>query len=291
MLQRDVICLMGPTAAGKTDIAIEMASREPYQIISVDSAMIYRGMNIGSAKPDATTLAKAPHKLIDLLEPEQSYSAADFVRDAVRVIDETIAAGKKPLLVGGTMLYFKALQQGLSALPEADAVTRQAIQAQAAQEGWQALHDELKAVDPQSAAIIHPNDPQRLSRALEVYRLTGKTRSQLWQEQQNKPLPYVFHNLAVYPDDRAVLHQRIAKRFHIMLEQGFIEEVEQLRKRPGLSLQNPSMRCVGYRQAWQYLDGEFNRNTLIEKGIAATRQLAKRQLTWLRSWPKIKRVC
>ena len=284
-----VLCIMGPTAAGKTDIAIELADREPYQIISVDSAMVYRHMDIGTAKPDAQTLAKAPHQLIDIIEPEQSYSAADFVADATHEIEACFAAGKKPLLVGGTMLYFKALQQGLSEMPAADPDIRAAIVAEAEQQGWEAMHTQLQQVDSEAAAMIHPNDPQRLQRALEIYRITGKTRSKLWQEQQSSVAPYDFVNIAVYPDDRTVLHERIAKRFMHMLDQGFIGEVESLRQRPELTLQHPSMRCVGYRQVWQYLQGEFDRDTMIEKGIAATRQLAKRQLTWLRSWPNVNR--
>lgn len=277
-------CLMGPTAAGKTDVAIALAASGPFDIISVDSAMIYRGMDIGSAKPDAETLKKAPHRLIDILEPEDSYSAADFVRDAKREIQASLANQRVPLLVGGTMLYFKALQQGLSVLPGANAAVRQEILQEAEKNGWGFMHEKLQKIDPESAEKIHPNDPQRLQRALEIYALTGKTRTALWQEKVADS-DFDFINMAIYPDDRNVLHERIAKRFQQMLDQGFLAEVKTLMQRPGLDLDKPSMRAVGYRQAWQYLSGEFDLKTLKETATAATRQLAKRQLTWLRGWP------
>lgn len=279
-------CIMGPTAAGKTAAAIALSETGLFEIISVDSAMIYRSMDIGTAKPDAATLAKTPHRLIDILEPEETYSAADFVRDARREIQDCLTRGKTPLLVGGTMLYFKALQQGLSILPEANPAIREAILQEAAEKGWDALHTELKRVDPESAAKIHPNDPQRLQRALEIYRLTGTSRSEHWARDK-KASGYEFINFAIIPEDRALLHDRIAKRFQDMLDQGFLDEVNTLRQRPGLHLSKPSMRTVGYRQAWQYLQGDYPAEEMQTKAIAATRQLAKRQLTWLRSWPEL----
>jgi len=274
---------MGPTASGKTDLAVSLVERFNCEIISVDSALVYRGMDIGTAKPDAETLARAPHRLIDIIDPAESYSAARFRDDALREMAEITAAGRIPLLVGGTMLYYRALQQGLSQLPEADADIRAAIEAEAAQQGWQALHDRLARVDPESAARIHPNDPQRLSRALEVYELTGQPLSVLWREQEKSAFPYQAVKLAVAPTERSLLHERIALRFELMLQQGFIEEVEALYQRGDLHPDLPSIRCVGYRQAWAYLAGEWDRETMVERGIIATRQLAKRQFTWLRS--------
>jgi tRNA dimethylallyltransferase len=281
-----VIFLMGPTASGKTALAIDMATQYNCEIISVDSALIYRDMNIGSAKPSAEELEMAPHKLIDILDPSESYSAADFRRDALLVIEDIISRGKTPLLVGGTMMYFKALLEGLSPLPSADEAIRQQILAQAQTEGWDALHQELCNIDPVAGERIHPNDPQRLSRALEVYRISGKTMTELTQT-KSAALPYDVVQFAIAPNDRKVLHELIAKRFNIMLEQGFIEEVARLKARDDLHLELPSMRCVGYRQCWQYLDNEFDHATMVEKATAATRQLAKRQLTWLRSWPDL----
>jgi tRNA dimethylallyltransferase len=273
---------MGPTASGKTGVAVDLVQRLPCEIISVDSAMVYRGMDIGTAKPDAATLAAAPHHLIDLIDPTQSYSAAQFRQDALRLMEEITARGNIPLLVGGTMLYFKALRQGLNDLPQADPATRASIDAMAAESGWPAVHAELARLDPATAARLNPADAQRIQRALEVCMLSGQTMSSLLEKDAIADLPYHVHALALLPGDRAVLHQRIAQRFDIMLAQGLIEEVEQLRRTGGLDLSLPSMRCVGYRQAWQYLDGEFDLSELREKGIAATRQLAKRQLTWLR---------
>jgi tRNA dimethylallyltransferase len=277
---------MGPTASGKTALAIEMAMQHNCEIISVDSALIYRDMDIGSAKPSAQELAIAPHKLIDILDPSESYSAADFRRDALTAIEDIIGRGKTPLLVGGTMMYFKALLEGLSPLPSADEYIRQQILAQAHTDGWEALHQELCRIDPVAGDRIHPNDPQRLSRALEVYRISGKTMTELTQT-KSAALPYDVVQFAIAPSDRKLLHELIAKRFNIMLEQGFIEEVARLKARGDLHLELPSMRCVGYRQCWQYLDNEFDHATMVEKSTAATRQLAKRQLTWLRSWPDL----
>ncbi|MCL1103129.1 tRNA (adenosine(37)-N6)-dimethylallyltransferase MiaA [Shewanella saliphila] len=281
-----VIFLMGPTASGKTALAIDMATQHNCEIISVDSALIYRGMDVGSAKPTAQELAAAPHRLIDILDPSESYSAADFRRDALVAIEEIIARGKTPLLVGGTMMYFKALLDGLSPLPSADEAIRQHILLQAETHGWESLHQELCEIDPVAGQRIHPNDPQRLSRALEVYRISGKTMTELTQT-KSAALPYDVVQFAIAPNDRKVLHELIAKRFNIMLEQGFIDEVATLKARGDLHLDMPSMRCVGYRQCWQYLDNEFDHATMVEKATAATRQLAKRQLTWLRSWPDL----
>nr|PMH85417.1 tRNA (adenosine(37)-N6)-dimethylallyltransferase MiaA [Shewanella sp. 10N.286.48.B5] len=277
---------MGPTASGKTALAIEMAQQHNCEIISVDSALIYRQMDIGSAKPDADELALAPHRLIDILDPSESYSAADFRRDALIEIEDIISRGKTPLLVGGTMMYFKALLEGLSPLPAADEQIRAQIMQEAEEQGWDALHQQLCQVDATAGARIHPNDPQRLSRALEVYRITGKSMTELTAT-KSAPLPYDVMQFAIAPHERKVLHELIAKRFKLMMQNGFIDEVQRLKDRKDLHLDMPSMRCVGYRQCWQYLDGEFDYETLIEKGTAATRQLAKRQLTWLRSWPEL----
>ncbi|WP_210147110.1 tRNA (adenosine(37)-N6)-dimethylallyltransferase MiaA [Shewanella maritima] len=277
---------MGPTASGKTALAIELAKHHNCEIISVDSALIYKGMDIGSAKPTADEIAQAPHALIDILDPAESYSAADFRQDAIAEIERILAKGKTPLLVGGTMMYFKTLLEGLSPLPSADEAIRAEITKQAESIGWQALHQELCDIDPVAGERIHPNDPQRLSRALEVYRITGKTLTELSQTKA-PALPYDVVQFAIAPTDRKVLHELIAKRFNIMLEQGFVAEVESLKARGDLHIDMPSMRCVGYRQCWQYLDGEFDYKTMVEKGTAATRQLAKRQLTWLRGWPDL----
>ncbi|OGT12610.1 MAG: tRNA (adenosine(37)-N6)-dimethylallyltransferase MiaA [Gallionellales bacterium RIFCSPHIGHO2_02_FULL_57_16] len=278
-----VIFLMGPTASGKTGLAVELAQRLPLELISVDSALVYRGMDIGTAKPDAATLAHAPHHLIDIIEPSGAYSAAQFRTDALKLMAEITSRGKVPLLVGGTMLYFKALQGGLSELPAADAGIRAQLDADAVRYGWPALHARLAEVDAETAARLNPADAQRIQRALEVFMLTGKPMSQHFIGGGADILPYRLLKVALLPSNRAVLHQRIAQRFDMMLEQGLVEEVRSLRRQyPTLSLSLPSMRCVGYRQAWQFLDGEFDLATLREKGIAATRQLAKRQMTWLR---------
>ncbi|MFT2089632.1 tRNA (adenosine(37)-N6)-dimethylallyltransferase MiaA [Paraglaciecola sp. 2405UD69-4] len=280
------IFLMGPTASGKTDLAIELCEKLGCEIISVDSALIYKGMDIGTAKPSMEEQQKAPHRLIDILDPAESYSVADFRRDALSAMEEITKRGNVPLLVGGTMMYYKALVDGLSPLPESDKNVRLALDAQAKEQGWEALHNRLKEVDPESAARIHPNDPQRLTRALEVYLLTNRTMSD-YLAIKSSPIPYNITQFCIAPSDRKVLHQRIALRFQLMMKAGFREEVEKLRARGDLHLDLPSMRCVGYRQMWQHLDGDFSEEIMLEKAIAATRQLAKRQLTWLRSWENI----
>lgn len=287
MTEPYVICLYGPTAAGKTGLAIELSQKLNAEIISVDSALIYRGMDIGTAKPAAEELAQAPHRLIDICDPSERYSAAQFAQDARREIDAILAAGRIPLLVGGTMMYFKVLLEGMSELPEADAQVRAELTAELERDGNTALHQQLASIDPESAARIHPNDPQRLIRALEVYRLSGQSLTALTARRAGA-LPYPVLQLAVAPQERAVLHERIALRFRQMLEHGFIEEVEALRARGDLHLDLPALRCVGYRQVWQYLAGQDDYPTMVDKGIFATRQLAKRQLTWLRKWPGVK---
>lgn len=274
--------LMGPTAIGKTDLAINLVETGWFEIISVDSGMVYRGMDIGTAKPTASELQRAPHRLMDIRDPADAYSAAEFRTDALREMAAIHAAGRIPLLVGGTMLYFKVLRDGLAQLPEADADVRQQILEEAEQHGWPHIHAQLAKVDPVSAARLQPGDAQRLQRALEVWRLTGKPLSQWHAEQQPEPLAYDLLQVALLPVDRAVLHQRIEKRFLLMLEQGFLEEVAALREQPQLHAELPALRAVGYRQAWEYLDGHYGLDELQARGIAATRQLAKRQLTWLR---------
>lgn len=280
------IFLMGPTAAGKTQLAMDLCQALPCDVISVDSALVYKGMDIGTAKPSLAEQAVIPHQLIDLLDPRDAYSAADFRRDALAAMANSHAAGRIPLLVGGTMMYFKALLEGLSPLPSADADIRAEIAAQAQQYGWEALHRELAEIDPVAAARIHPNDPQRLSRALEVFRISGKTLTQL-TERKGDPLPYKVLQFAIAPTERAELHQRIELRFQQMLEQGFEDEVRALYERGDLHPELPSIRCVGYRQMWDYLAGDVSYDEMIARGLAATRQLAKRQLTWLRSWPEV----
>lgn len=282
-----IVCLMGPTASGKTDLAVTLVERLPFEIISVDSAMVYRDMDIGTAKPDAATLRLAPHRLIDFLDPAEPYSAARFVKDALREIEDIHAQGRIPLLVGGTMLYFRSLLQGLAQLPAADASLRAELLAEARQKGWPAMHAQLAAVDAESAGRIHPNDPQRIQRALEVYRLTGTPLS-AWHARVVQGLPYRATLFGLVPGDRAVLHARIAQRFDLMLEQGLLSEVTQLYARGDLDADMPAIRAVGYRQVWQYLAGEIDFNRMRDKAIAATRQLAKRQLTWLRSMPDLK---
>ncbi len=274
---------MGPTASGKTDVAVHLVKNMPVEIISVDSVLIYKDMNIGSAKPDEQTLSVAPHRLIDFLDPAQSYSVAEFRRDALQAMAEISAKGKIPLLVGGTMLYYRALLSGLSILPAADGAVREKLEIEAASIGWNAMHDRLKVVDPDAAARIHPNDPQRIQRALEVYEISGEPLSLLQKRHKTEnSLPYNVTKLIVNPKDRAVLHQRIEKRFHKMLESGFIEEVKSLYSRVDLNINMPSMRAVGYRQVWEYLDQQRDYQSMVERGIVVTRQLAKRQLTWLR---------
>lgn len=277
------VFLMGPTASGKTGLAVELAQRLPVELISVDSALVYRGMDIGTAKPDAAMLARAPHYLIDLIDPTQTYSAAQFRTDALKLMAEITARNKIPLLVGGTMLYFNALQHGLNDLPEADPEIRAQLLQQAKQKGWPALHARLAQIDPITAQRLQPNDAQRIERALEICLLAGKPMSELLQQDKNAGLPYRLLKIALLPSDRAVLHQRIAQRFDTMLGRGLIEEVRALRQQyPALTDALPSMRCVGYRQTWQHIDGELDLAALREKGIIATRQLAKRQMTWLR---------
>lgn len=278
--------LMGPTASGKTELAIRLREKFPVEIISVDSALIYKGMNIGTAKPSAEELALAPHRLIDILEPNQSYSAADFRKDALREMADIVAQGKIPLLVGGTMLYYKSLLDGLSPLPAADAHIRQQIEQEAKDKGWEALHKELAEIDPVSAKRIHPNDPQRLSRALEVFRISGKSLTEL-TEQKGETIPYRVKQFAVMPKERAELHRRIELRFDKMIEAGFEQEVKDLHQRDDLHLDLPAIRCVGYRQVWEYLDGTGTLEDAIFRGVCATRQLAKRQITWLRSWDSL----
>lgn len=277
------IFLMGPTASGKTELAVELAQRLPLEVISVDSALVYQGMDIGTAKPDTATLAKVPHYLIDIIEPTAVYSAAQFRDDALRLMGEITARGNVPMLVGGTMLYFNALQHGLNNLPEANSDIRAEIDARAETEGWPALHAELARIDPVTAARLQPNDAQRIERALEIWHITGKPMSELLEGEARPLLPYRLLKIALLPSNRAVLHQRIAERFAGMLETGFLNELTELRgEYPGLNPSLPAMRCVGYRQAWQYQEGEFDLATLRNKSIAATRQLAKRQMTWLR---------
>ena len=282
--QPPAIFLMGPTASGKTALAVSLVERFQLEIISVDSALVYRGMDIGTAKPDAITLARAPHHLLDIREPTEAYSAAAFCDDALRLMSDIVARGKVPLLVGGTMLYFRALLKGLDDLPRADAALRQKLEIDAASRGWPALHADLARVDPPTAARLAPNDAQRIGRALEIFQLTGKPMSALLDQAQTA-LPYRVLQLALIPSERAVLHQRIAARFDAMIAEGLIEEVKTLRRNPALTADLPAMRAVGYRQAWAYLNGEIDLDGLREQGLAATRQLAKRQLTWLRSWP------
>lgn len=285
--EQPVICIMGPTASGKTALAIALKQHlQTAELISVDSALVYRGMDIGTAKPDAAEQAAAPHYLLDIRDPADSYSAADFRADALALIADIRARGNTPVLVGGTMLYFKALLQGISSLPAADPAVRAELEAEAAVKGWTALHAELALVDPVSASRIHPNDPQRINRALEVYRISGQSLTELTAA-AGEPLPYPVRQFAIAPVERALLHQRIEQRFLQMLAQGFEQEVRQLYQRGDLHPDLPSMRCVGYRQMWDYLDGKIDYPTMVSQGIAATRQLAKRQLTWLRSWPDL----
>ncbi len=277
------IFIMGPTASGKTGLAVELYQHLPVELISVDSALVFKDMDIGTAKPVASILARAPHHLIDLIPPTEVYSAATFRNDALKLMAEITARGKVPLLVGGTMLYFKALQGGLSQLPEADPNVRQKLDAQAAQIGWPAMHDKLAEIDPETAARLEPADAQRVQRALEVYEISGKTMTELHQSSMSDKLPYQLLKIALIPSDRSVLHDRIAIRFDDMLKQGFVDEVKRLLlKYPSLNADMPSMRCVGYRQALEHLAGNYDVAELRDRGIFATRQLAKRQLTWLR---------
>jgi len=288
-----VFCLMGPTASGKTALAVELVRRLPVEIVSVDSAQVYRGMDIGSGKPDRETLAIAPHRLLDIADPAEPYSAADFRHDATREVQQIISLGRIPLLVGGTMLYFKVLRDGLARLPAADPSIRAEIEKLAGYRGWAAVHARLAQVDPESAARIHPNDPQRLQRALEVYLATGQTMTALHAAESAAgpgsadALPWDLRFLAIIPAQRQRLHEQIAQRYQSMLALGFVEEVEALFARGDLTPDLPAIKSVGYRQIWQYLSGEIDYDEMVERGIIATRQLAKRQLTWLRSWPEL----
>jgi tRNA dimethylallyltransferase len=280
------IFIMGPTASGKTALAMALRERLPVELISVDSALIYRGMDIGTAKPTTEELARAPHRLIDIRDPAEVYSAAEFRADALREMAAITAAGRVPLLVGGTMLYFKALLEGLSPLPAADPRVREQIEQQAAKEGWEALHRQLQTIDPVAALRIHPKDPQRLCRALEVFLVSGNTLTELTKI-SGDALPYSVHQFAIAPGSRALLHQRIALRFEQMLAAGFEVEARTLFARGDLHTDLPAVRCVGYRQMWSYLSGEISYDEMVYRGICATRQLAKRQITWLRGWESV----
>ena len=288
------VLLMGPTASGKTACALALARHLPAEIISVDSALVFRDMDIGTAKPTATEQAQCPHHLIDLISPESAYSAARFREDALRLMGEITARGRIPILAGGTMLYFLSLREGLSELPRADADLRARIDAEARTRGWPALHGELARLDPQAAASLNPNDAQRIQRALEIVQLTGRPLADSYARREMTPPPFRFIGIALDAPDRQVLHERIARRFDAMIGAGLADELRQLRARYRLDLSLPSMRCVGYRQAWEYLDGLSDAAQFRDKGIAATRQLAKRQLTWqrkfLENWPDVRRV-
>jgi tRNA dimethylallyltransferase len=273
---------MGPTASGKTGLAVELCQRFPVEIISVDSALVYRGMDIGTAKPDAATLKLAPHRLIDIRDAAEAYSAAEFCADALREMRSITAAGKVPLLVGGTMLYFRALEYGLSELPAADPAVRKRLEQQAAEIGWSGMHELLRQKDPQAASRIHPNDPQRIQRALEVISVSGQSMSDLYDKTSAYTLDYRLQKIVISPEPRSVLHQRIEQRFDLMIAAGFVDEMKSLFARSDLNPALPSMRAVGYRQAWEWLEGKCTFDEMREKAIVATRQLAKRQLTWLR---------
>jgi len=278
---------MGPTASGKSGLALKLAEKYPVEIISVDSALVYRGMDIGTAKPDAATRAKIPHHLVDIRDPTERYSAAQFRADALKLMAGITARRRVPLLTGGTMLYFKALRQGLSQLPEADPELRREIDERARQHGWPALHARLEKLDPTTAARLKPTDAQRIQRALEVCYLTGQPMSYFLCAPRDQPLPYDGFAIAFIPSDRAILHQRIADRFSAMLSSGLVEEVRELKRRYPLHPGLPSMRSVGYRQVWGYVEGQYDLADLHDRGVAATRQLAKRQLTWLRSMSEV----
>ncbi|CAN5880321.1 MAG: tRNA dimethylallyltransferase [Chromatiales bacterium USCg_Taylor] len=277
------IFLMGPTGVGKTALAVDLAATLPCRLISVDSGMIYRGMDIGTAKPSPEVLARAPHRLIDIRDPGETYSAAEFRDDALREVDTILKAGRVPLLVGGTGLYFRALDEGISTLPSADTEVRARIAAQASKQGWGALHEQLAEFDPRAAARIHPHDAQRIQRALEVCEVSGKTLTELLRKNTRNPLPYRALKLVVAPGDRMDFHRRLRIRFQHMLDRGLVDEVEGLFSRGDLTAALPSIRSVGYRQIWQYLEGQFDYETMIERAVTATRQLAKRQITWLRA--------
>ena len=285
---------MGPTASGKTGMAVELVQRFAFDIINVDSAQVYRGMDIGTGKPDRATLSEAPHRLLDIKDPSEPYSASDFRVDALHEIAHIFSVGKTPLLVGGTMLYFKVLRDGLAAMPQADAGVRVEIESLAKEKGWEEVHQWLERVDPKSAARIHPNDPQRVQRALEIYLISGKSMSQFYMEdqarraQENESLPFNLHFFAIQPLDRELLRQQIEIRFRQMLAEGLLDEVSELYRRDDLNEMLPSIKSVGYRQVWQYLAGDLSYDAMVERSIIATRQLAKRQLTWLRSWENLR---
>jgi tRNA dimethylallyltransferase len=281
------VFLMGPTASGKTSLAVELVTRYPMEIISVDSALVYQGMDIGTAKPDAGILAIAPHRLIDIRDPAEPYSAADFRNDALLDMADITAQGRIPLLVGGTFLYFRALQYGLTDMPAADPAIRARLEAAAQKSGWEALHARLATVDPDSASRIQPTDPQRIQRALEVYTLSGQPMSALHRQQVAGALPWRVLKLGLIPADRSLLHDRIAERFKQMLSAGFLEEAGKLFERSDLNAELPAMRAVGYRQMWHHLSGQLEYQAMVEQAIIATRQYAKRQLTWLRSEPSL----
>lgn len=283
------VSLMGPTAAGKSDLALELARRLPFEIISVDSAQVYRGMDIGTSKPDQHIRDEIPHHLIDIRDPANRYSAAEFRQDALKVMEQISRRGRIPLLVGGTMLYFKALKEGLAGMPSANPRVRQKILDMASEQGWPAVHARLATVDPAAAARIHPNDPQRLQRALEIYEVTGQPMSEM-HTGEHEPLPYRLCELAIMPEDRAELHRRISERFAAMIDAGFIDEVRRLHDRGDLDEELPAIRAVGYRQAWQFLENRITSQTMIEKAVVATRRLAKHQMTWLRSWNNVKKI-
>ena len=292
MERRIAVCIMGPTAAGKTEAALALADRTDVDLISVDSAMVYRHMDIGTAKPDRDVLARHPHALIDVREPTEPFSAADFVTCADEAVARALDRGRTPVLVGGSMLYFKAFRDGLSTLPNADPSTRSTIEERARQNGWKALHAELECIDPAAASRIHPNDPQRIQRALEVFYVSGKPISEWWSSSAGhsvrQRLDCSLLEIALSTD--AHLATRIRHRFDAMLEKGLIDEVARLRNMPDLDLSKPSMRAVGYRQVWRHLDGDLDLDTMHSQAVAATRQLARRQATWLRSWPDLRNV-
>lgn len=289
--QPPAIFLLGPTASGKSDLAMKLTSHLPVELVSVDSALVYRDMNIGTAKPEAEILRQYPHHLVDIRNPDEVYSAADFRAEVLTLMSAISERGNIPLLVGGTMLYFKVLIEGIASMPAADSAIREKIAREAETGGWQKVHHRLAEVDPESAARIHPNDPQRLQRALEIWELTGESMTQLHRKQQDLvSLPFSVCQLAIIPSDRAVLHRIIAARFEQMIKDGFIEEVEYLREKYDLSAELPSIKSVGYRQVWQYLEGEVDRKAMQERAIIATRQLAKRQFTWLRGWNNLKEI-
>lgn len=285
-MKTPIVCLAGPTASGKSASTLALAQRWPIEIVVVDSATIYREMDIGTAKPSTEERERVPHHLLDIRDPSETYSAAQFTEDAETLIDEILGRGRIPVLAGGTMMYYKALREGLNALPSADWALRAAIETEAQEKGWPALHAELAQVDPETASRLAPNDSQRLQRAIEIYRLSGKPMSQwLAQKRERDASSFNYITISLEPSDRLALHERIAKRYGLMLEQGLLEEVQCLHRRPDLHLGLPSIRCVGYRQLWEHLEGLVSLDDAVQRAIAATRQLAKRQLTWLRAQP------